>query len=503
MIRHLLPVIAAAALVVGLTVRPVDQAAAIAAPAASQPFATWEVPREDISSLGTPRSELLVKAFSPTMDPVAYLDEAARFGQKVVLYFRDTVDDSRGTISTSRIGPWVAKVRHHPALWGYLTVKEPSWSGISVSEMRSLRKAFRTADPDHPTVALLGDIPNFGTSDNPWASGIADVLWVDWYPVTFSRGYIATARTHFPKVRAYVDKVTPGTPVWLMVQGHEYRPGDRRAPTGSELEREVLDGARYLHADGFIFYTYHNALYGRDLERNGSLWSTARSIMARTRAGTFLPPNSDPSDPAFRRLAGADRYATAAAISAASFANGAPVAYLATGANFPDALAGAVAAARAGGPLLLTTTDVLPTPTANELHRLAPGRIVVLGSSGVVGNAIVSGRQGAPARCRRDSSGGSRSLRHGRGDQRGDVRQRRPGGLPRDRGELPRCPRRGRRGGQGGWSAAAHDDRRPADPDGQRAAPPGPRPDRRARLERCGRERHRQRPSRRSCPVSS
>ncbi len=88
------------------------------------------------------------------------------------------------------------------------------------------------------------------------------------------------------------------------------------------------------------------------------------------------------------RLAGADRYATAAAISAATFANGAPVAYLATGANFPDALAGAVAAARAGGPLLLTTTDVLPTPTANELHRLAPGRIVVLGSSGVVSFAV-------------------------------------------------------------------------------------------------------------------
>ncbi|HET7668140.1 MAG TPA: glycosyl hydrolase family 18 protein, partial [Mycobacterium sp.] len=45
------------------------------------------------------------------------------------------------------------------------------------------------------------------------------------------------------------------------------------------------------------------------------------------------------------RLAGADRYATAAAISAASFSPGVAVAYLATGATFPDALAGGTAAA--------------------------------------------------------------------------------------------------------------------------------------------------------------
>jgi putative cell wall-binding protein len=88
------------------------------------------------------------------------------------------------------------------------------------------------------------------------------------------------------------------------------------------------------------------------------------------------------------RIGGADRYATAAAISKATFPVGVPVAYVATGANFPDALAGAAAAGKSGGPVLLTTPDALPAATATELGRLKPGRIVVLGSTAVVSDAV-------------------------------------------------------------------------------------------------------------------
>ncbi|HYM84354.1 MAG TPA: cell wall-binding repeat-containing protein, partial [Candidatus Dormibacteraeota bacterium] len=95
------------------------------------------------------------------------------------------------------------------------------------------------------------------------------------------------------------------------------------------------------------------------------------------------------------RLGGADRYATAAAISAATFPNGAPVAYLATGLTFPDALGGAVAAARAGGPVLLVTATSLPSATATELARLHPTTLYVLGSTGVVPDAIAAAARAA------------------------------------------------------------------------------------------------------------
>ena len=166
-------------------------------------------------------------------------------------------------------------------------MKEPSWSHISLSEMRSLYKAYKAADPYHRVIALLGDVPHFGSSANPWATGVANMLWIDWYPVTYSRGYIGTASTWFPKVRAYVNKVTPGVPIWLMVQAHGYKPGDRKTPTSAQLIREVRDGFTYLKANGILFHTWNNPRYDSDLKRNPTLWSTVHSIISKVRTGTF------------------------------------------------------------------------------------------------------------------------------------------------------------------------------------------------------------------------
>ena len=91
-----------------------------------------------------------------------------------------------------------------------------------------------------------------------------------------------------------------------------------------------------------------------------------------------------------QRIAGGNRYATAAAVSADTFATGVPVAYVATGTNFPDALAGVAAAGVSGAPILLTTPTTIPGETAAELSRLRPGRIVVLGGSGVISDEVAA-----------------------------------------------------------------------------------------------------------------
>ena len=90
------------------------------------------------------------------------------------------------------------------------------------------------------------------------------------------------------------------------------------------------------------------------------------------------------------RLAGANRFETAAAISASHFSPGVPVVYIATGANFPDALAGGPVAGINGGPILLVNKDNIPAATAAELTRLQPESIVVLGGEGVVSTAVSS-----------------------------------------------------------------------------------------------------------------
>ncbi len=88
------------------------------------------------------------------------------------------------------------------------------------------------------------------------------------------------------------------------------------------------------------------------------------------------------------RVAGQDRYGTAAAISAATFPTTAPVAYVTAGGDFADAVSAAAAAARDGGPVLLTRSDVLPDATRAELARLAPARIVIIGGTAAVSVAV-------------------------------------------------------------------------------------------------------------------
>lgn len=89
-----------------------------------------------------------------------------------------------------------------------------------------------------------------------------------------------------------------------------------------------------------------------------------------------------------RRLAGSDRYATAAAVSAAAFPHGAPAVVVASGEGFPDALSASVLAARLGGPLLLAKAGSLPQPTADEIARLKPSRVVIVGGTPSVSDSV-------------------------------------------------------------------------------------------------------------------
>ncbi|MBT8207243.1 MAG: hypothetical protein HKN07_10490 [Acidimicrobiia bacterium] len=93
--------------------------------------------------------------------------------------------------------------------------------------------------------------------------------------------------------------------------------------------------------------------------------------------------------PVVTRLAGADRYGTAAAVSAAMFPANTPLVYVATGSDFPDALTAGPVAAANDAPVLLVAADSVPTATAAELDRLNPTSIVVLGGSGVVTDDVV------------------------------------------------------------------------------------------------------------------
>lgn len=122
-----------------------------------------------------------------------------------------------------------------------------------------------------------------------------------------------------------------------------------------------------------------------------------------------------------RRVAGADRYATAAAIAetvtgrATAGAGGAVgrafaesgTVLVATGEDFPDALAAGPLAAVAGLPLLLATATEVPASTADALEELDPADVLVVGGDAVLGAEVAAALE-APGRTVRRLAGPTR-----------------------------------------------------------------------------------------------
>jgi len=88
------------------------------------------------------------------------------------------------------------------------------------------------------------------------------------------------------------------------------------------------------------------------------------------------------------RLAGTDRFATAAEIALDGYSSGVPTVYIATGRAFPDALAVGAVSASKQLPVLLSEPGSLPQATRDALSALNPGRIVIVGGPAAVSEAV-------------------------------------------------------------------------------------------------------------------
>lgn len=99
---------------------------------------------------------------------------------------------------------------------------------------------------------------------------------------------------------------------------------------------------------------------------------------------------TDPFQPVWPRIAGDDRFGTAVALSRSGWSAGADTVLLATGRNWPDALASAPLSRKLDAPLLLAEPSALTTATAEELARLAPGSIVILGGEDALSSEVAS-----------------------------------------------------------------------------------------------------------------
>jgi len=113
----------------------------------------------------------------------------------------------------------------------------------------------------------------------------------------------------------------------------------------------------------------------------------AAPAAARPVAHYFADP---PSRVVTERLGGADRSSVAISISGQLSRRGAvSVVYLVSDEPDAEAAAAGPAAARDGGAILYTDGDSLPAAVADELLRLAPARVRVIGGSSQIADAVL------------------------------------------------------------------------------------------------------------------
>jgi len=94
------------------------------------------------------------------------------------------------------------------------------------------------------------------------------------------------------------------------------------------------------------------------------------------------------TDGSVTRISGEDRYETAAALSA-RFESPDTV-FVATGQDYPDALAAGAVAGATGAPVLLVRQNSVPGSTRDALEALNPGSIVVIGGTDTITDTVVT-----------------------------------------------------------------------------------------------------------------
>lgn len=115
----------------------------------------------------------------------------------------------------------------------------------------------------------------------------------------------------------------------------------------------------------------------------------AVALMALAIMGVVLARTATAADVVdTTRVAGTNRYGTACEAAKAAFPGGTSTAIIATGENFPDALAAAGLAGDLSAPVLLVQRDAIPTETASCLQALGVTKVVIVGGQAAVSTAV-------------------------------------------------------------------------------------------------------------------
>jgi len=222
---------------------------------------------------------------------------------------------------------------------------EDRWGGAPLSYLRSVSDPLSLLNPPNPLATWSKEIP------------------LESFAATFGLDTVAAVEV--------VSRFASGVPKVIEVTGEK---------NGSPVTKCFGSYQPCVAADSVIVGNGAGEIFDNFFDLRSSFISSIDVPQA-------LPPSPAPPTE-FDRWWGSDRYGTAVAVSQAGFPSGAETVYIATGLNYPDALAAAPLAVKDPGPVLLVKKDLIPSETIVEIQRLNPGRIVVLGGTAAISSSV-------------------------------------------------------------------------------------------------------------------
>ncbi|WP_298752262.1 cell wall-binding repeat-containing protein [uncultured Serinicoccus sp.] len=194
-----------------------------------------------------------------------------------------------------------------------------------------------------------------------YADGVERVTGADRYAVSGavassfweqggSTAYLATGQNWPDGLTGGAAAAYEGAPLLLTKHG--------------EVPAPVMDALRYLRPDEVVVLGGSGAVSG--------------DVITQLRRGL-----GGASAPSIRRLDGKDRYAVASRV-AQRIPAAQEMAFVATGRNWPDALAGGALAGQVGSPMLLVRPDGLPTQTRQSLELRRPDYVGAFGGPAAI-----------------------------------------------------------------------------------------------------------------------
>jgi putative cell wall-binding protein len=164
--------------------------------------------------------------------------------------------------------------------------------------------------------------------------------------------------------------------------------------TGTNFPDALGAAAAAAASNGPLLLTSRTALSASVREEIQSLAPSEIKVVGGTAAvsSDVFATLSDLA-PTVVRISGSDRYSTGRAIVQDAFSAGASTVYIATGANFPDALSASAAAGSAGDPVVLVngSASALDPATIDLLQSLGATAFVIAGGPSAVSAGIADG----------------------------------------------------------------------------------------------------------------